>query len=123
MRSIQHTVFRNQNEKDVTYAKKIDKSETRINWSEKADDTIAKINAFSPKPGAWFLLNNERVKILKAKEVIKSGYEGEVVDNNLTIACSKNAIQILKLQKEGKREMDSVEFLLGNNLEKGTKLN
>ncbi len=118
-----NAVFRNQNEKDVTYAKKIDKSETRINWSEKADDTIAKINAFSPKPGAWFLLNNERVKILKAKEVIKSGYEGEVVDNNLTIACSKNAIQILKLQKEGKREMDSVEFLLGNNLEKGTKLN
>jgi len=115
--------FNQQNEKDATYAKKINKVESRINWKDKAENIIAKINAFNPKPGAWFLLKDERIKILKAKEVIKKGEEGQILDNKLTVGCSKNAIQILKLQKEGKREMDSIEFLAGNNLEKGTKLN
>ena len=59
----------------------------------------------------------------KAKEVIKKGEEGKVLDNKLTVGCSANAIRILKLQKEGKREMDAVEFLIGNNLGEGTKLN
>ena len=115
--------FNQQNEKDATYAKKINKVESRINWKDKAENIIAKINAFNPKPGAWFLLKDERIKILKAKEVIKKGEEGQILDNKLTVGCSTNAIQILKLQKEGKREMDSIEFLAGNNLEKGTKLN
>tara|TARA_Y100001970_G_C14175849_1_gene826914 strand:- start:832 stop:1749 length:918 start_codon:yes stop_codon:yes gene_type:complete len=115
--------FNQQNEKDATYAKKIKKIETRINWKDKAQDIIAKINAFNPKPGAWFLLKNERIKILKAKEIIQKGEEGKVLDDKLTVGCSTNAIQILKLQKEGKREMDAVEFLTGNNLKKGTKLN
>ena len=115
-------VFKEQNEKEATYAKKIDKIETRINWKDKAENIIAKINAFNPKPGAWFLLKNERIKILKAKEVKKNGGEGEILDDNLTVGCSLNAIQILRIQKEGKRDMDIKEFLIGNNLEKGTRL-
>ena len=63
--------FNQQNEKEATYAKKINKIETQINWKDKAENIIAKINAFNPKPGAWFLFKNERIKILKAKEVIK----------------------------------------------------
>ena len=117
------SIFKVQNENEATYANKINKIETKINWKDKAENIIAKINAFNPKPGAWFLLKDERIKILKAKEVIKKGEEGQILDNKLTVGCSKNAIQILKLQKEGKREMDSIEFLAGNNLEKGTKLN
>ena len=115
--------FIQQNEKEATYAKKINKIETQINWKDKAENIIAKINAFNPKPGAWFLFKNERIKILKAKEVIKKGDEGKVLDNKLTVGCSVNAIQILKLQKEGKREMDALEFLVGNDLGEGTKLN
>ena len=115
--------FKKQNEKNATYAKKINKIETQINWKDKADNIIAKINAFNPKPGAWFFLKNERIKILKAKEIIQKGEEGKVLDDKLTIGCSVNAIQILKIQREGKKEMDANEFLLGNNLKKGTKLN
>ena len=115
--------FKKQNEKNATYAKKISKIETQINWKDRAENIIAKINAFNPKPGAWFLLKNERVKILKAKEIIQNGEEGKVLDDKLTVGCSVNAIQILKIQREGKREMDAAEFLLGNNLKRGTKLN
>ena len=115
--------FKQQNEKNATYAKKINKIETKINWKDKAEDIIAKINAFNPKPGAWFLLKNERIKILKAKEIIQKGEEGKVLDDKLTVGCSVNAIQILKIQREGKREMDATEFLLGNNILKGTKFN
>ena len=115
--------FKKQNEKNATYAKKINKIETQINWKDKADNIIAKINAFNPKPGAWFFLKNERIKILKAKEIIQKGEEGKVLDDKLTIGCSVNAIQILKIQREGKKEMDANKFLLGNNLKKGTKLN
>ncbi len=115
--------YNQQNEKDATYAKKINKIETRINWKDKAENIIAKINAFNPKPGAWFLFKNERIKILKAKEINQKGGEGKVLDDKLTVGCSANAIQILKLKKEGKREMDTQEFLIGNALEKGTTLN
>ena len=66
----------------------------------------------------------EQPKTKQAKDALSSiGAEGKVLDNKLTVGCSANAIQILKLQKEGKRDMDVVEFLAGNNLEKGTELN
>ena len=117
------SIFKVQNENEATYANKINKIETKINWKDKAENIIAKINAFNPKPGAWFSIKNERIKILKAIEVKKNGGEGEILDDKLTVGCSLNSIQILRIQKEGKREMDVKEFLTGNNLEKGTKLN
>ena len=116
-------IFKKQNEKVASYANKIDKKETKINWQDTAENIIAKINAFNPKPGAWFLLKNERIKILKAKEVDKNGREAVILDDKLTVGCSVNAIQILRLQKEGKKEIDATEFLAGTNLEKGLKLN
>tara|TARA_B100000575_G_C23038560_1_gene597729 strand:- start:211 stop:1128 length:918 start_codon:yes stop_codon:yes gene_type:complete len=116
-------IFHKQNEKDATYAKKIEKKETKIDWHDTAENIIAKINAFNPKPGAWFFYNDERIKILKAKEVAKSGNNAEILDDKLTVGCSVNAIQILRIQKEGKREMDVTEFLAGNVLKKGLKLN
>ena len=112
-------IFIKQNEKDATYAKKIDKAETRINWKENSENIIAKINAFNPKPGAWFLFNGERIKILKAKSVIMNGEEGKILDNKLTVGCLNNSIQILRIQREGKKEMNAEEFLVGNNLKKG----
>jgi len=116
-------IFKKQNEDEATYANKIDKVETKIDWNDKAENVIAKINAFSPKPGAWFLMQNERIKILKAEEVEQKGNIAEVMNVNFTIGCAKNSVKILKLQKEGKKEMDVSEFLLGTKLKKGTKIN
>ncbi len=116
-------IFKKQNEDDATYANKIDKVETKIDWNDKAENVIAKINAFSPKPGAWFFMQNERIKILKAEEVKQKGNIAEVMNVNFTIGCAENSVKILRLQKEGKKEMDVSEFLLGTKLKKGTKIN
>ena len=116
-------VYVPQNDNEATYAKKIDKFETKIDWNDKAENVIAKINAFSPKPGAWFFMQNERIKILKAEEVEQKGNIAEVMNVNFTIGCAENSVKILRLQKEGKKEMDVSEFLLGTKLKKGTKIN
>lgn len=114
--------FIEQDETEATYAKKIDKIESKINWSEKAKTVIAKINAFYPKPGSWFEHKGIRLKINKAIEVSANGNPGEILDNQLTIACGENAIQILDLQKEGKKKMTVSEFLKGNKLEIGSNV-
>jgi methionyl-tRNA formyltransferase len=114
--------FIDQNDNDATYAKKIEKSETKINWNEEAKKIIAKINAFSPTPGCWFSFLGTRIKVLKAKEINISGKPGETLDKKLTIACSKNAVQILKLKKEGKKQISTEEFLRGTNITVGQML-
>ena len=111
--------FVEQNENDATYAKKINKSEAKITWQESAEKNIAKINALYPSPGTWFNFKGSRLKIIKAIEVNKSGKPGEVLDEKFTIACSKNAIQILELQKEGKKKANINEFLKGNTIKIG----
>ena len=115
--------FIEQNESEATYAKKIEKTETRFNWNDDADKVIAKINAFCPNPGCWFELNGIRIKIIKAKQVISKGKPGTILDDKLTIACSKNAIQITELQKEGKQKITADEFLRGNKIKTGQSLN
>jgi methionyl-tRNA formyltransferase len=112
-----------QNEKYATYAKKIDKEEAKINWNEDAKYIVAKVNALNPNPGTWFELGESRVKIIKATEVKEMGEPGVIINKNLTIACSENAVQILELQKEGKKKMTAREFLAGNKLEVGTSIN
>ena len=112
--------FIEQNEEEATYAKKIQKSECKINWNENANKIIAKINAFNPNPGSWFELKGVRIKIIKAKEIItKKGKPGTVLDNKLTIACLENAVQILELKKEGKQRMNVLEFLRGHEIKIG----
>ena len=116
-------VFVKQNESNVTYAKKIEKIETKIDWNDNAGRVIAKINAFSPKPGCWFNLHGTRIKIIKAKEIKNMGNPGTILNKNFTIACSKNAVQILKLKKEGKQIMTTQEYLKGNEINIGQNLN
>jgi methionyl-tRNA formyltransferase len=115
--------FVEQKETEVTYARKIEKNESKINWKESAKKIIAKINAFYPNPGCWFKLSNARVKITKAIEVKNSGEAGTILDNKMTIACAKNAIQILELKKEGKKQMSIDEYLKGNKIKIGQKIN
>ena len=114
--------FTNQKESDVTYANKIQKIESKINWNESASKIIAKINALYPSPGCWFSFLGNRIKIVKAKEINYKANPGKIVDKNFTIACLKNAVQILELQKEGKKEMTTEEFLRGNEIEVGYQL-
>jgi len=111
--------FIDQVEREATYAKKIDKKESKIEWNTEAKNIIAKINALYPNPGSWFQYKGSRLKIIKAVEVEKEGMPGEIIDKKFTIACSKNAIQILELQKEGKKSIDVSEYLKGNILETG----
>ena len=115
--------FIEQNESEATYAKKIEKIETRINWKDDAGKILAKINAFCPNPGCWFELDGIRMKIIKAKEIIINGAPGTILDEKLTIACFRNAIQIIELQKEGKQKMTTNEFLRGNKIKIGQSLN
>ena len=115
--------FIDQKESEATYAKKIQKKESKIDWNESAKKNIAKINALYPNPGCWFDLSNTRIKIIKAIEIEKTGEAGTILDNKMTIACSKNAIQILELKKEGKKQMLIDEYLKGNEIKIGQKLN
>ena len=112
-----------QNDSEATYAKKINKEEAKINWSENAKLIIAKINALNPNPGTWFELNGNRVKVTKAIEVKEMGKPGVIINKDFTVACSENAIQILELQKEGKQKMTAKKFLIGNQLEVGININ
>ena len=115
--------FINQDNSKASYANKIKKSEARIIWSDSANKIIAKINGLNPFPGAWFEYKNSRFKLLKAKEVQKkSGEPGEVLNEKLTIACGKNALEVIEIQKEGKKVLKINEFLSGNFISKGTKL-
>ncbi len=112
-----------QDHKMATYANKVDKSEAKIIWTDKAKNIIAKINAFHSNPGSWFEFEGSRIKIIKAIEIKKAGKPGEVLDNNFTIGCSENAIQILELKKEGKKTLSTSDFLKGNSIKIGKILN
>ena len=115
--------FISQNETEITYAKKIEKTEAKINWREDAQNILAKINALNPNPGCWFEIDGSRIKIIKAKKIICDGKPGIVLDEKFTIGCLKNAIQILEVKKEGKQKMATKEFLKGNKIKIGQNLN
>jgi methionyl-tRNA formyltransferase len=111
-----------ENDKDATYAKKIDKTECKINWNSEAKNIIAKINALHPNPGSWFELKGSRIKAIRAIEVGIEGEPGEIINKNFTIACSQNSVQILELKKEGKNKITSSEFVKGNELKVGSNI-
>ena len=115
--------FTSQNESEITYAKKIEKTEAKINWFEDAQNIIAKINALNPHPGCWFELDGSRIKIIKAKQIVCEAKPGIILDEKFTIGCLKNAIQILEVKKEGKQKMNAKEFLKGNRIKVGQNLN
>ena len=108
---------------EATYAKKIDKGETKINWSLDATKVLAHIHGLSPNPGAWFEYENERFKVLRAKISTVNGKPSYVLDDNLTVACKSNSIQILELQRQGKNKQTAKEFLLGKKINSGSILN
>jgi methionyl-tRNA formyltransferase len=110
----------------VTYAAKIDKRETRIDFSLPARKVVNHIHGLSPFPGAWFEANlggkPERIKVLRASTVASDGEPGVLLDGGLTIACGEGAIRIEDLQRAGKQPMAASEFLRGTRLAPGTRI-
>ncbi len=115
--------FVNQNDDLATYAKKIEKKEGQINWSDKASKILGKINGLFPNPGAFFYYNGERYKILKAEIGEGCGEIGEVLSNKLEIACGDNrSIKILEIKRQGKKSQKIEEFIPGSLIKKGIKI-
>ena len=114
--------FIDQDHQSATYAKKILKSEGKINWNFEASKIQAIINGLYPSPGAWFEFNNERYKILKSKVLYIQGKPGMVIDNQLVVGCGKNSLQIIELQRQGKKPQMTNQFLLGSKIGKNSIL-
>ncbi len=112
--------FIEQDHSKATYAPKIDKSEGKINWNEKAEQILGKVNGLYPVPGAWFNFAGERYKILKSKIGNAVGKVGEVTSDELEIICGDNkSLKILEIQRQGKRVQSINEFMLGSRIKKG----
>jgi methionyl-tRNA formyltransferase len=115
-----------QPEAGVTYAAKLDRAETRIDWRATWRQVHDHIRGLSPFPGAWFELPVDgkpvRVKVLRTTEGQGGGEPGELLDDHLTIACGEGAIRILELQRAGGRALGAEEFLRGLPLKPGTQL-
>ena len=111
-----------QPEKGVTYADKIDKAEARIDWTRSAAEVDRQIRGLSPFPGAWSVIEGERVKFLASCRADGQGEPGEVLDDALTIACGKGAVRPLRLQRAGRGAQDAETFLRGWPVAPGTVL-
>ena len=111
-----------QPEDGVTYATKIDKAETKLDFSVSAEAVERQIRAFNPAPGAWFEFEGERYRILSADIVAAHGAAGTVIDDQLTIACNTNAIRPTRIQRAGKPAMPTADLLRGKAIPAGTSL-
>ena len=107
--------LKEQDHSQSTYAKKINKVETQVDWGLSADIIEKKVRAFYPSPAMWFRFKGQRFKILKVRITNKQDVKGKIINLPLTIACSKNSLDILEIQAEGKKPLDINEFVLGNN--------
>jgi methionyl-tRNA formyltransferase len=106
----------------VTYAQKIIKEETRIDWGKRAQGVHNHIRGLSPFPGAWFELGGDRVKVLRSTRAEGSGAPGTVLDDRLTIACTEGAVRLVSLQRAGRQPMATDDFLRGNAVAPGSVL-
>ncbi|MFA6265650.1 MAG: methionyl-tRNA formyltransferase [Pseudolabrys sp.] len=106
----------------VTYAEKISKSESRIDWAKPAREVHNHIRGLSPFPGAWFEFEGVRVKVLRSTLGSGSGAPGTALDDDLTIACGDGAVRLVQVQREGKKAMSAEEFLRGTAVMKGTRV-
>jgi methionyl-tRNA formyltransferase len=118
---------RPQPETGVMYARKISNDEARIDFTRPAREVHNLIRGLSPAPGAWFQVMGadgacERIKVLRAELAKGSGAPGTMLDNALTIACGEGAVQLLQVQRAGKRPMMAAELLRGFALPAGTRV-
>jgi methionyl-tRNA formyltransferase len=111
-----------QPEAGVSYAGKIAKDETRIDWAKPAAQVHDHIRGLSPFPGAWFEIGGVRVKALRATKGAGRGAPGTLLDDRLTIACGDGAVRLTQVQRAGRQPMAAEEFLRGTAVKAGTQL-
>ncbi|MEX0297726.1 MAG: methionyl-tRNA formyltransferase [Kordiimonas sp.] len=111
-----------QSDEGVTYAKKIEKSEARIDWARPAVEIDRQVRGLFPFPGAWTEVAGERIKILGGTVSEKDGTAGLVLDDELTVACSIGAYQVDRAQRAGKAAVHRSDLLRGFSLPAGTVL-
>ncbi|MFW8643809.1 methionyl-tRNA formyltransferase [Rhizobium beringeri] len=115
-----------QPEDGVLYAAKIDKAETRIDFSRDARDVHNHIRGLAPFPGAWFELEiggkPERVKVLASELAEGQGAAGQLLTDDLVVACASGAVRLTRLQKAGGKPLAAADFLRGTPLAAGTRL-
>jgi methionyl-tRNA formyltransferase len=104
----------------VTYAEKISKGETRIDWTKPWRNVHDHIRGLSPFPGAWFELDGVRVKALRSTKAERLGTPGTALDDRLSIACGGGAVRLTQIQRAGKQPMSADEFLRGTPVKTGT---
>jgi len=116
--------LKKQSDEGVTYAAKIEKAEARVDWNKPARAVLRHIHGLSPFPGAWSEIGGEgdaaRIKILRCELAKGAGAPGDVLDDQLAIACGEGAIRIIELQRAGGQPMKAAEFLRGTPLKAGT---
>jgi methionyl-tRNA formyltransferase len=106
----------------VTYAEKISKNETRIDWSKPWKQVHDHIRGLSPFPGAWFEIDGVRIKVLRSTKGEGSGGAGTALNDKLTIACGSGAVRLTQVQRSGKQPMSADEFLRGTPVKSGTRI-
>lgn len=111
----------------ITYAAKIDKKESQIDFAKSAREVHNHIRGLSPFPGAWFEATPpggkpERIKVLRSELVKGQGAPGELIDDKLAIACGEGAIRLVEVQRAGKRAMSAEEFQRGFALPRATRI-
>jgi methionyl-tRNA formyltransferase len=111
-----------QTEERVTIAPKVTPAEARIDWTRPASQVAAHIRGLSPYPGAWFEFDRQRIRALHAKAETGSGAPGQVLDDNLLVACGEGAVRIIRLQRAGKGQMTAEEFQRGARIPRGQRL-
>lgn len=108
-----------QPEDGVTYASKIDKAEARIDWTQSALEIDRQIRGLSPFPGAWCEIDGQRVKLLESRLSEGAGQPGELLSDDLVVACGNGAVQLLRLQRAGKAAQEAEVFQRGMGLTAG----
>ncbi len=115
-----------QPEEGVTYARKIEKSEGRIDWRQPAAIIDRQLRALNPWPGCFTLVGDQRLRLLAGEIEAATGNNdaqaGTVLDDQLRIACGEGVLRITKLQKPGGKPMDASDFLRGQSMPAGTRL-
>ena len=108
----------------ITYAAKLTRDDERLDWRQPAADLARRVRALSPRPGAWFAMNGDRLKVLAGQPIAKASRvePGVVLDDRLTIACGDGALRIVRIQRPGRAPMSAEEFLRGYRLPQGTIL-
>ena len=111
-----------QTEDGVTYAAKVSAAEARIDWSLPAHEVAARIRGMSPFPGAWFEHEGQRIKVFNARASEGSGQPGDVLDDELRIACGSGAVRLTRLQRAGKGIVTAEDFQRSKRIARGERV-